>query len=121
MKSYAPIGRQYLFECMVLVALYTGLLIMVPSSHLLVRVHAVSVGYSSVAILTSMSIPSRHAGAVGCTVGRGVGIRVGVRVGFRVGFRVGVEGVVHDVPNDFVSVDWKVPPLATGLPFIRTS
>jgi hypothetical protein len=120
-KSYAPFGRQYLFECMVFVALYTGLLMMVPSSHLLVRVHAVSVGYSSVAILISMSIPSRQTGAVGCTVGNGVGVRVGVRVGFRVGFRVGVEGVVHDVPKDFVSIDWKVPPLATGLPFIRTS
>ena len=61
-------------------------------------------------------------GRVGDRVGVRVGDRVGRRVGVRVGFRVGgVESAVHGVPNDFASVDWKVPPLATELPFIRTS
>ena len=62
------------------------------------------------------------AGFVGLEAGGRVGDRVGRRVGARVGFRVGgVESAVHGVPNDFASVDWKVPPLATELPFIRTS
>ena len=71
---------------------------------------------------------------VGCTVGFGVGALVGSAVGFGVGGRVGglvgdaVRGLVgfgvggevgplgHADPNDFVSLDKNVPPLATSAP-----
>ena len=41
-KSYEPFGMQYLSECAVLLAVYMGLLMMVPDPHLLVRDHAAS-------------------------------------------------------------------------------
>lgn len=64
-KSYAPLGTQYLFECKVLVAVYWGLLMTAPDSHLLVSVQAVSPGYSSVVILISISIALGHGTGVG--------------------------------------------------------
>lgn len=93
---------------------------------MLVSVQAVSSGYLSVLILISIStsIPSVQPGSGesvgGKVVGDSVGIGVGMRVGFPVGLRVGVGCATH-VPNDFVSVDWKFPPVAAELPFTRTS
>jgi hypothetical protein len=44
LKSYDPIGTQYLFECIVFPDVYTGPLMTVPDPHLLMSVHFVSSG-----------------------------------------------------------------------------